>query len=206
MKRTVFYDVLCPFAWRTSRWLDVVVAQRPSVDIEWRYFSLEQINTPAESDWKIWNQAHDYVGAKEGWENFRGLNLFWGAEAVRRQSAAAFQTFRGRAYEARHTEKSDVTTRAGVAAVAATCGIDMQRYHADVQDRTLLGALQRDHEYAVAQYKAFGVPTLCFDEKNAVYVKLGEIVSDNDALPLFDDITRDFTTRPWLVELKRPNP
>jgi len=206
MQLTVFFDVLCPYAWRTSRWLDLVVAQRPSVVIEWRYFSLEQINTPADSDWKIWNQTHDYAGAKEGWENFRGLNLFWGAEAVRRQSSTAFQTFRARAYEARHTDKSDVATRAGVAAIAAACGIDMARYHADVQDRTLLTTLQRDHEYAVAQYNAFGVPTLCFDEKNAVYVKLSEIITAADALPLFDDISRDFTTRPWLVELKRPNP
>ena len=70
MQLTVFFDVLCPYAWRTSRWLDLVVAQRPSVVIEWRYFSLEQINTPADSDWKIWNQTHDYAGAKEGWENF----------------------------------------------------------------------------------------------------------------------------------------
>ena len=206
MQITVFFDVLCPFAWRASRWLDLVVAQRPSVVIDWRYFSLEQINTPAESDWKIWNQAHDYTGAKEGWENFRGLNLFWGAEAVRRQSESAFQTFRARAYEARHTDKTDVVTRAGVATVAATCGIDMQRYQADVQDRALLAQLQRDHEYAVTQYSAFGVPTLCFDAKNAVYVKLSEIITAHDALPLFDDITRDFTSRPWLVELKRPNP
>jgi len=206
MKLTVFFDVLCPYAWRASRWLDLVVAQRPSVVIEWRYFSLEQINTPPDSDWKIWNQLHDYAGAKEGWENFRGLNLFWGAEAIRRQSSTAFQTFRAHAYEARHTDKSDVATRAGVAAVAARCGIDMARYHADVQDRSLLSTLQRDHEYAVSQYNAFGVPTLCFDEKNAVYVKLSEIVSAAEALPLFDDISRDFTTRPWLVELKRPNP
>ncbi len=206
MQLTVFYDVLCPFAWRASRWLDLVVAQRPEVVIEWCYFSLEQINTPAESEWKIWNQEHDYSGAKEGWETFRGLNLFWGAEAVRRQSSRAFQLFRANAYEARHTAKTDVTSRAGVAAVAATCGIDMQRYAADVQDRSLLAALKRDHEYAVSQYRAFGVPTLCFDEKNAVYVKLSEIVSAADALALFDDISRDFTTRPWLVELKRPNP
>jgi predicted DsbA family dithiol-disulfide isomerase len=206
MKMTVFFDVLCPFAWRASRWLDLVVAQRPEVQIDWRFFSLEQINTPADSDWRVWNQAHDYAGAKEGWENFRGLNLFWGAEAVRRQSLAAFQLFRANAYEARHATKSDVTTREGVATVAATCGIDMQRYHADVQDRSLLDVLQRDHEYAVAQYKAFGVPTLCFDERNAVYVKLSEIVSAADALTLFDDVRRDFTTRPWLVELKRPNP
>jgi hypothetical protein len=37
-------------------------------------------------------------------------------------------------------------------------------------------------------------------------VKLSEIVSAADALTLFDDVRRDFTTRPWLVELKRPNP
>ena len=206
MKLTVFFDFLCPIAWRTSRWLDMVVAQRPSVSVEWRFFSIEQVNIPAESSWKLWEQEHDYAPGKAGWENFRGLNLFWAGAAARRQSEAAFNTFRAQAYEARHHEKIDVVTRAGVAAVAARCGLDMARFNADVQDRALLAALQTDHEYAVAQYQCFGTPTLCYDEKNAVYVKLSDFVSAENALPFFDDVTRDFTTRPWLAELKRPNP
>jgi predicted DsbA family dithiol-disulfide isomerase len=39
MKMTVFFDVLCPFAWRASRWLDLVVAQKPEVQIDWRFFT-----------------------------------------------------------------------------------------------------------------------------------------------------------------------
>lgn len=206
MKLTVFYDFLCPIAWRTSRWLDLVVAQRPDVVIDWRFFSIEQVNTPAESSWKLWEQEHDYAPGKQGWENFRGLNLFWGGAAARRQGAAAAAAFRAKAYEARHHDQVDVVSRAGVAAVAATCGLDMVQYHADVADRTLLEMLKTDHEYAVAQYQCFGTPTLCYDEKNAVYVKLTDHVSAADALPLFDDVTRQFTTRPWLAELKRPNP
>jgi hypothetical protein len=66
--------------------------------------------------------------------------------------------------------------------------------------------LKRDHEYAKATYDCFGVPTLCFDDKNAVYVKLSEIVTAENVLPLFDDVAHMFVNRPYVAELKRPNP
>ena len=100
----------------------------------------------------------------------------------------------------------DIGVPANLASVAERVGVDMPQYLRDTQDRSLLTTLQRDHEYAKQTYDCFGVPTLCFDDKNAVYVKLSQIVSEADALPLFDDITRQFTQRSWLAELKRPNP
>jgi predicted DsbA family dithiol-disulfide isomerase len=203
MQLTVYFDYLCPYAWRASRWLDLVVAQRPDVAITWRYFSLEQVNTPADSDWRLWEQSIDFRG-RNGWTT--GLHAFWASEAVRQQSEALFLAFRTAVYDARHEDKMDIGVPENLAGVAERIGVDMQQYQRDTQDRSLLATLQRDHEYAKQTYDCFGVPTLCFDDKNAVYVKLSEIVSEVDALPVFDDITRQFTQRPWLAELKRPNP
>lgn len=206
MQLTVFFDFLCPFAWRASRWLDQVVVQRPSVSITWRYFSLEQVNAPADSGWFVWDQPDDYTGLRDGWSSYRGLHAFWAAEAVRRQGEDKFNRFRTALYDARHERKVDVAARSAVAEVAATCGIDMQTFSRDVHDRSLLEVLKRDHEYAKATYDCFGVPTLCFDDKNAVYVKLSEIVTAENVLPLFDDVAFTFVKRPYVVELKRPNP
>ncbi|MEY3989521.1 MAG: hypothetical protein RI985_602 [Chloroflexota bacterium] len=206
MQLTVFFDFLCPYAWRASRWLDLVVAQRPSVSITWRYFSLEQVNAPADANWYVWDQPDDYTGLREGWSSYRGLHAFWAAEAVRRQGEAQFNQFRSALYDARHERKVDVASRDAVAEVAATCGIDMAQYQRDVRDRSLLEVLKRDHEYAKATYDCFGVPTLCFDDKNAVYVKLSEIVTAENVLPLFDDVAYTFVKRPYVAELKRPNP
>jgi predicted DsbA family dithiol-disulfide isomerase len=206
MQLTVFFDFLCPYAWRASRWLDMVVEQRPEVVIDWRYFSLEQVNTPADSAWKVWEQDGDGYARHDGTTTWGGLHGFWAAEAVRRQSPALFSAFRTAVYDARHQDKIALNERAPLAAIAAQCGVDMAQFAVDTHDKSLLTVLQRDHEYARAQYTCFGVPTLCFDDRNAVYVKLSEIIDANQVLPLFDDIASSFTKRPWLVELKRPNP
>jgi len=206
MQLTVFFDFLCPYAWRASRWLDQVVVQRPTLSITWRYFSLEQVNAPADANWYVWDQPDDYTGLREGWSSYRGLHAFWAAEAVRRQGEAQFNRFRTALYDARHERNVNVAARDSVAEIAATCDVDMARYTHDVHDRSLLEVLKRDHEYAKATYDCFGVPTLCFDDKNAVYVKLSEIVTAENVLPLFDDVAHMFVNRPYVAELKRPNP
>jgi hypothetical protein len=50
MEATYFFDPVCPFTWRTSRWLVAVAAER-DVTVQWRSFSLSILNggnTPAE--------------------------------------------------------------------------------------------------------------------------------------------------------------
>src|SRR5262245_40777930 len=43
MQVTYYFDPLCPFTWRTSRWL-VKVAPERGLDIQWRPFSLAILN------------------------------------------------------------------------------------------------------------------------------------------------------------------
>lgn len=205
MQITVYYDFLCPVCWRASRWLDTVVAQRPSVVIDWRPFSLEQVNTPADSAWRIWEQDGDDYLRHDGSTNWSGLHGFWAAEAVRLQSTTLYNTFRAALFEARHTQKIALNQRAPVAAVAAACGVDMARYTRDTHDPAVRDVIRRDFEHARAQYTCFGGPTLCFDDHNAVYVKVRDHVPADDALPLFDDVVNSFIRRSHLTELKRPN-
>jgi hypothetical protein len=43
MDATYFFDPVCPFTWRTSRWLVAVAPQR-DVTVQWRSFSLSILN------------------------------------------------------------------------------------------------------------------------------------------------------------------
>jgi predicted DsbA family dithiol-disulfide isomerase len=203
---TVFIDVLCPFAYRASQWLDQLQQQRPdALVIRWRLFSLEQVNTPADSDWRIWQQAADYPGRPGSNPRYRALPAFWALAAAQRQGPAAFDAVRRALFDARHGHGLDLVDLAGIRAVVSGCGLDMARYDADVADRDVLGQLQVDHEAAVAHYRAFGVPTICFDDQHAIYLKLALVPPDDDAWPFFEELRRSITGRPWLSEIKRPN-
>lgn len=206
-KLTVFFDFLCPFAYRTSQWLGQVqehYGERLAID--WRFFSLEQINAPADSDWQIWAQEEDYQPLRGGKPENRALLAFWAAAAARRQGLAPFERFRRALYDARHQDRLDFSRRTAISAVAARVGLDVDRFEADFADRALLDALRSDHEAAVGTYRAFGVPTICYDAENAVYLKLGQVPPPDDAVALFDELRTSITSRRWLAEIKRPNP
>ncbi len=49
----------------------------PKLTINWKYFSLEQVNSQQEPEWKIWEQPEDYPS--------RGIHAFRAAEAARQQ-------------------------------------------------------------------------------------------------------------------------
>ncbi len=202
---TVYFDFLCPFVNRLSLWFDQVEKQRGGLSVTWKYFSLEQINAPDE-DWCLWEQPEDYTSLIGGSPEYRGLFAFWGAEAARQQSTTAFEQFRRALLHARHSEELDFGLRVNVRGIAAQVGLDMTRFDTDFTDRRLLDVIRRDFEEARNQYKVFGVPTICDDADNAMYLKLTQVPPANDAVPFFDELHRSFTNRPWLAEIKRPGP
>ncbi len=201
IKVTFYFDFLCPFAYRASLWMDEVqqsLGERLSID--WRYFSLEQINNKAGEEWKIWEQAADYT-PQNGRTESRSLLAFWAAEAARRQGEPAFTSFRRAVYRARHEDKIAFAVREDFLPFAEHAGLDMGRFANDFQDRSLLDALRNDHETARAKYKAFGVPTIAFDDDNAFYLKIGQVPPSADALPLFEELRQSLTSRRWLSEI-----
>ncbi|MEV7625031.1 hypothetical protein [Actinoplanes sp. NPDC089786] len=76
MQVTYYFDPLCPFTWRTSRWL-VKVAPERDLDIHWRPFSLailngglanapEQWRAPAEASFSALRLIASLSGSPEG--------------------------------------------------------------------------------------------------------------------------------------------
>lgn len=206
MNLTVYFDILCPFAYRVSQWLDLAHQQAGSaLTIDWRYFSLEQTNAPAD-DWKLWEQPEDYANPNGRGPTNRALVAFWSLEAARQQGAASFNHLRAAIYRARHAEQRDISQRSTIEPLAAEAGLDMERFQRDTHDRSLLDALRRDDEAAREQHGVFGVPTLGFDDDNVFFFKLMQVPPAEDALPLLHDLHQNCSHRPWLAELKRPRP
>jgi predicted DsbA family dithiol-disulfide isomerase len=207
LQLTVYFDILCPFAYRVSQWLDLAQQQAgDQLSIDWRFFSLEQMNTPEDTDWKLWEQPEDYANPNGRGPTNRALLAFWSLAAARQQGTVSFNRLRTALYRARHTEKRDISQRSTIEPLAAQADLDMPRFEHDTHDRSLLDAVRDDYEAGREQHGVFGVPTICFDADNVLFLKLMQVPPAEDALPLLHDLHRDLSHRPWLAECKRPRP
>ncbi len=231
---TVYFDFLCPFAYRTVKWIDTLQdLLGEQLHLEWKYFSLEQTNNQQEG-WYLWEQPEQYPSPlDEKRPGSKGLLAFWGAEAARQQGQAAFDRYRTLVYDARQSDTAtrqhlldtfgtpspldpdaegkpnrlDMTDRASFEWAAHHAGLDMDRFQHDFHNRDMVDAIRCHYEEGVNQFEVFGVPTLVFNNTDAVYVKTMSIPPRDEALALLAEIRASFARpeREWLAELKRPN-
>lgn len=166
--------------------------ERP-LEVRWRYFSLAQVNS-REDGWTVWDAPAS--------EPVKGRLAFHAAEAARRQDA--FDALHMPLLRARHRDRRDIDSRQVVEEVAATAGLDMERFRSDLEDPSLLGALARDHREATAEVGVFGTPTLVFAGGAAAYVRLSESVEPAASLDVFDRIVAVAKQEPRILEIKRP--
>ena len=167
----------------------------PKLTINWRYFSLEQINSQQEPEWKIWEQREDYPS--------RGLRAFRAAEAARRQGEAAFDSFHIALLKARHEQRRDIADMGTLSQVAESVNLEMSRFQKDFNDRKLLSKLAEDHTFAVEVLGIFGTPTLVFPEKQAVFLKMSPSLPE-DSLSVFNEVRILAERRQHIQEIKRP--
>ncbi len=167
-----------------------------SLTINWRYFSLEQVNSNEGTEWKIWEQSDDY--------NANGLLAFRAAEAARRQGEEVFCKFHYALYEARHKKYRNIADISRVTEVAESAGLDMFRFKKDIRDARILDTLAEDHTYAAGTLKIFGTPTLVFPENQAVYLKMTSVPSNEESLLIFTEIRNIAEKRRIILEIKRP--
>lgn len=204
---TLYFDFLCPFAYRVSCWLDNVQEQvGTGLHIDWKYFSLEQNLMSETEGWHLWEQPEDYPDVTGRGQHTRALLAFWGAEAARRQGIDAFHRFRQALYHARHHDELDMSQRPNIELVARQVGLDMEQFRHAFADRSLLNTLRHNHEEARTRHDIFGVPTICFDDDNRIFLKLMQVPPPEESLPLFKELHTSFTNWRWLAEIKRPNP
>jgi len=190
----LFYDYTCPFVYRSAEMLEAVrVSKARELDVNWRYFSLSQVNSRQEG-WTAWNASES--------EAVPGRTAFRAAEAARRQGR--FDAFHMALLRARHRDRLNIDDPNVVEGVAAASGLELEQFRQDIADPASLRALARDHQEARTRHGVFGTPTFVFADGAAAYVRLAQQPVNGDAVRILDEIVGIAAGEPDILEIKRP--
>ena len=179
-------------------WLDKVKrVYGDDLDITWKNFSLEQVNNK-EPENKVW-EREDVTGA-------RSLLSQIAAEAARRQGDDLHEKFHLALLIARHGSDGRIALneKQPLVELAGQVGLDLERFEADLEDPELAKKIGREHEEATAE-GIFGTPTFVFENGQSCYIKTF-IPPDEDALAEFEHFVAIASDRPYIGEIKRPQP
>jgi predicted DsbA family dithiol-disulfide isomerase len=196
-----YYDFLCPWAYRASEWIREVQQQlgADKLKINWRFFPLEQVNSDQDPSWKVWEQPDDFPS--RGMEMFRGALAAWNQD-----QGAKFEKFHQLVFRTRHGGHTVNGERPTIHQIAEEAGLDMEQFHRDFADRSLLSRIGEDYEHAREQLGVFGVPTLVFENDESAYVKMLPKPPAEETLAVWEDLHRTIANRPYIYEVKRPTP
>ncbi len=182
-------------------WLDKVKREYgDELQINWRHFSLEQINSRKGPDWKVW----DEMDLREA----RALLASVAGEAAKRQGdAEAFDRFHLALLTARHAGgRAPLNQDAPLIELAREAGLDAERFARDLDDPDILAAVVADHEEATAMENGiFGTPTFLFENGHTAYMKTF-IPPEDESVEVFDSFVSLFGARTYVGEIKSPQP
>ncbi|MBT94774.1 MAG: hypothetical protein CL431_02235 [Acidimicrobiaceae bacterium] len=148
------FDVMCPWAYQTSKWIRNVRAQN-GLTINWKFFSLEEVNLregkkhPYERDWSY------------GWSMMRIGAI------LRRQSMDNLDQWYERSGRALHEEGKRPHDPDVARHLLTEIGMDPGIVDESLQDHTTHDEIKNDHQ-RVIDAGGYGVPTLFFDD-HALY-------------------------------------
>jgi 2-hydroxychromene-2-carboxylate isomerase len=198
-----FFDIMCPYAYQSSKWIRDV-RERTGLVVNWRFFSLEEINRvegkkhPWERDWSYgWSQMR--VGA---WlrRPVEGEVEGAGNERLDRWYAGVGEAFHEKG---RQPHRPEVQRE-----LLDELGFGADTLDAAMADLTTSDEVRADHDHVVKAHGAFGVPTLVFPGTGgggevAVYQQLVPAPAPDDAVELFD-LACGFNRFPHLFEQRHP--
>ena len=183
------FDVLCPYAYQTARWIREVRRQN-GITINWKFFSLEEVNR-IEGKKHPWEREWSY-----GWSMMRiGAML-------RRTSMDDCDRWYERAGRALH-EEGNKPHEPGVARhLLSELGLDPDIVDAAIADQTTHDEVKAEHQ-RVIDAGGYGVPTLFFGDECLFGPVLINPPMGEAALRLWDAVAA-WTEFPELYELQRP--
>jgi predicted DsbA family dithiol-disulfide isomerase len=204
---TVFFDYVCPYAWRGAELVELV-REPLGLTFEWQHFSLYQSNYEAQHSsygangaWQLWNER--LTEGDEGGN--RGLLPFLASCAARRQGRELHDRFRLELMRARHRDHRPFS-RETLQSVAAAVGLDLCRFRSDMANPECRTMLAQEHHRA-ASLDIFGTPTFRFAGGHTAYLRLKALPdSAEEALELFCSYRRLLERFPYLETIKRPRP
>lgn len=187
----IHFDMMCPWAYQGSIWIRDAAAVR-GLDIEWRFFSLEERN------WQ--------PGQKHPWE--RPWSYSWSllriAAYARRELGGndAVDAFYAAAGRRIHEHGRAAHTPEGARAAVAELGWDTAIVDAAVADEATNEAVLAEHTAAV-DLGVYGVPSFVIDGAVFFGPVIAQAPRGEDAGRLWDAV-RTLASMPTLYELQRP--
>jgi len=182
-----YFDPVCPWAWRTSLWIQEAARVRP-IELRWRCLSLEEINRPAGT----LKDVHATSRAP-----FRTLVLArrkGGEDAIGRLYAALGS--------ARHARKQDLGDPGTVKAAVAEAGLDSRLHDEALADPTTEREYLAEHA-AIAERGGFGVPTLVIDGGPPIFGPVIHPAPEGEEAGVLYDHVAALSRIPAFFELKR---
>ncbi len=195
---TVYFDYLCPFAWRGAEVAELI-AEDLDLEFRWQHFSLYQSNYQGSDNWQLWNDKLDMASENGS----KGLLPFLASCAARKQGEDKHQQFRLELMRTRHRDHQQFSY-ALVLKVAKAVGLHLPSFECDLEDPEGRTALAQEHYRAKALH-VFGTPTFHFPGDHLAYFRIKELPRDKqEALELFRDYRRVLERYPYLETIKRP--
>ncbi len=196
---TVYFDYVCPFAWRGAE-LAELVGPALGLTFVWRHFSLYQNNYEGDDGWQLWNQKLTYDDT-----NDKGLLPFLASCAARLQGQTAHDRFRLGLMRARHRDHKPFSLKT-VHEVAQEACLELPRFESDFADPERRTALAQEHHQAVT-LNVFGTPTFRFENGHTAYLRIREYPTNPDeACEFFSLYRRWLEDYPYVETIKRPRP
>lgn len=197
-KVSVYFDYLCPYAWRAVELAEMVQAEL-DIQFEWHHFSLYQSNS-SDKSFQLWNEkldSGDPTGSK-------GLLPFLASNAARRQGCERFAGFKLALLRARHKDHQAFTL-ATIFEAAQQAALNLADFERDLDDPESRTLLAQDHHRAV-NLEVFGTPTFQFHDSGVMsYLRLRDLPhSQEEAVNLFIDFRNLLLNYPYLETVRRP--
>jgi len=191
----VWTDFLCPWARIGAHWiLNVADTGALDLDIEFKTFSLENINLPedASAD-ELWSTAAER----------RGLYPAAAGKWIQTNAPESTVAYWKAMFDARHVEHEKIGEPDVTAKVLSAVDLDGPSIVSEISgDPKWLEAARADHDEA-NELGIFGVPTFVFPDSAPAFVRLLEITEGDRAAAIFRDVKAS-ATNPTIHELKRP--
>ena len=183
------FDVMCPYAYQTSKWLRRVRDQL-DLTVNWRFFSLEEVNR-VEGKKHPWEREWSY-----GWSMMR-----IGA-VLRRDDMAKLDAWYERAGRALHEEGHKPHDPDVARHLLEELGFDPGIVDEAIADESTHDEVRADHERVLGA-GGYGVPTLFFGDHCLFGPVLIDPPEGEAAVRLWHAVTA-WTEFPQLYELQKP--